>query len=224
VTVCNTGTGALTMGFWKNTNGAKIIDAGGSTGGVCNSGAWLRQFDSYQDLSATATCKQVASYVATTIGAATCGGATCNPMLRAQMLATALDVYFSTPGLGGNQIGAYNGLGSKTPALGGIVIDLSHLCSMADGSSGATCSGTYEDARYEFGIVTTGGCLGTTVGQMLSYADFPSSVNGNPVATSTTGANWYLQNKSKQVFAKDGFDNINNTIANIAPNSCSPSF
>ena len=224
MTVCNTGTGALTMGFWKNTNGAKIIDAGGTTSGVCNSGTWLRQFDPFQDLSASATCKQVASYVATTIGAATCGGSTCNPMLRAQMLATALDVYFSAPGLGGNAIGAYNGLGSKTPALGGIAIDLSHLCSMIDSSGGGSCSGSYEDARYEFGIVTTGGCLGTTVGQMLSYANFSSAVNGTPVAISTTGAKWYLQNKTKQVLAKDGFDNINNQIANIAPSSCSPSF
>jgi hypothetical protein len=211
------------MGFWKNSNGAKIINAGGSTGGVCYSGTWLRQFDPYQDLSATASCKTVASYVATVIGAANCSsGGTCNLMLRAQMLATALDVYFSTPGLGGNQIGAYNGLGTKTPALGGIAVDLSHICNMIDGTSGSSCSGTYEDSRPEFGIVTP--CLGTTVGQMLSYSNFLSSVNGSPVATATTGANWYLQNKTKQVFAKDGFDNFNNQIVNIAPTSCGPTF
>jgi hypothetical protein len=149
-------------------------------------------------------------------------GGTCNLMLRAQMLATALDVYFSTPGLGGNQIGAYNGLGTKTPALGGIAVDLSHICNMIDGTSGSSCSGTYEDSRPEFGIVTP--CLGTTVGQMLSYSNFLSSVNGSPVATATTGANWYLQNKTKQVFAKDGFDNFNNQIVNIAPTSCGPTF
>jgi hypothetical protein len=138
------------MGFWKNTNGAKIINAGLSTSGVCNSGTWLRLLDPYKDLSPTATCKQVATYVSTVIGAATCGGSTCNPMLRAQMLATALDVYFSDPALGGNQIGAYNGLGSKQEALGGVAIDLSHLCNMTDGSSGSNCTGV--DARPEFGI------------------------------------------------------------------------
>src|SRR5205085_9824400 len=62
-TVCNTGTGALTMGFWQNKNGQGIITGGVSTGGVCNSGTFLRSFAPFQDLSATATCAQVGSYV-----------------------------------------------------------------------------------------------------------------------------------------------------------------
>jgi len=62
---------------------------------------------------------------------------------------------------------------------------------------------------------------------MLSYANYTSLVNGNPVATANTGASWYVQNKGKQVFAKDGFDNTNNQIASIVPPGpgvCSPSF
>ena len=226
VTACNTNTGALTMGFWKNTNGQGIIKRGTSTNNICNLGTWLRQLNPYQDLSATATCTQVATYVSNVIGAATCGGNTCNAMLRAQMLATALDVYFSTAGLGGNQIGAYNGLGGNTPPIGNIPINLSHMCSMVDGSSGATCTGSYGDTRPEFGIVSTGGCLGTTVGQMLAYADFFSTPNGMPVASSTNGSNWYRQIKNpRQVYAKDSFDNINNQIAPISPSiACSPSF
>jgi hypothetical protein len=223
VTVCNTGTGALTMGFWKNSNGQKIITGfcGGTSGTSLD--MFLRQFNPFQDLSAAATCKQDASYVATVIGAATCGGSTCNPMLRAQMLATALDVYFSTPSLGGNQIGAFNGLGNKTPALGGIAIDLSKICGDGDGGGGGSCP---EDARPVFGICTgtgtpvpgcSSGFLGTTVIDMLFYSDFMSSVNGNPVATPTTGASWYLQLKGKQVLAKDVFDAINNQNAPIAP-------
>jgi hypothetical protein len=78
-------------------------------------------------------------------------------------------VYFSTPGLGGNKIGAYNGLGTKTPALGTVVVDLSHICNMIDGTSGSSCSGAYEDSRPEFGILTP--CLGTTVGQMLTLSN-----------------------------------------------------
>ncbi len=227
VTVCNTGTGALTMGFWKNTNGAKIIDAGLSTGGVCNSGTWLRLLEPFQDLSATATCKQVASYVSTTIGAATCGGSTCNPMLKAQMLATALDVYFSDPTLGGNKIGAYNGLGSKTPALGSIAIDLSKVCSMVDGSSSSSCSSSNEDARYEFGIATS--CTGATVNTMLNYANYLSSMNGSPNGSSVSnsgGSKWYNQVKNpKQVYAKDGFDTVNNQVANIASSGvCTSTF
>jgi hypothetical protein len=57
--------------------------------------------------------------------AATCTSTskTCNSMLKAQMLATALYVYFSSPSLGGNKINA--------PApLGGIAIDLTNVCQM----------------------------------------------------------------------------------------------
>jgi hypothetical protein len=223
VTVCNIGTGALTMGFWKNTNGQGIIKTycGGTSGTSLMT--YLNGFNPFKDDTA-ATCSGQASYVSGVITKASCTSSTntCNAMLRAQMLATALDVYFSTPSLGGNRIGAYNGLGTKTPALGGVAVDLSHICNMIDGTSGSNCTGTHEDSRPEFGILAP--CLGTTVGQMLSYSNFPSGVNGNPVATATTGASWYLQNKTKQVLAKDGFDNFNNQTANIAPTSCNSTF
>lgn len=42
VTVCNTDTGARTIGFWQNRNGQDIIKTGAATAGVCNSGTWLR--------------------------------------------------------------------------------------------------------------------------------------------------------------------------------------
>lgn len=219
VTVCNTNTGALTMGFWKNSNGQKIITSFcGGTGTSLMT--FLSGFNPYKDDTAT-TCKAEATYVANIISGATCTSSTntCNSMLRAQMLATALDVYFSTNmnGLGGNQIGAFNGLGSKTPALGGVAIDLSRVCSMADSSSGSTCSGAFEDARPEFGIAPP--ALGTYVSLLLSYSNASSTVNGMPVASSPNGSTWYKQVKAKQVIAKDVFDNINNNIANIAPPS-----
>jgi hypothetical protein len=50
-----------------------------------------------------------------------------NPMLKAQMLAPALDVYFSNPGLGGNKINA--------PApIGGLAIDLTNVCGSGGGA------------------------------------------------------------------------------------------
>jgi len=226
VTVCNTNTGALTIGFWKNANGQKIISSYCAPTGGTSLMAYLNTFNPFKDDTAT-TCSAEATYVNGIISGATCStGATCNTMLRAQMLATALDVYFSTPvasGGGGNAIGAYNGLGTNQPALGGVAIDLSHICSMTDGSGGATCAGTYEDARPEFGIAPT--CTGTMVSQMLAYATYLSGVNGSPVASPTTGATWYKQIKNpNQVYAKDAFDNTNNQIANIAPASCSSTF
>jgi hypothetical protein len=223
LTITGNSTGALSMGFWKNPNGQKIITYFCNPSGGTSLMKFLTGFNPFKDDTAT-TCASEAAYVSGIINAASCGGSACNAMLRAQMLATALDVYFSTPGLGGNQVGAYNGLGSSTPALGGVAIDLSSVCSMADGSSGGSCSGTFEDARSEFGITTS--YRGTTVLQLLSYANYSSKTNGSPVASPNTGQCWYADNKARQVIAKDVFDNINNDIARITPpgTTTSPSF
>jgi LEA14-like dessication related protein len=146
-------TGALTMGYWQNKNGQGIITNQAKTG-PCPSAAWLTQYAPFQDLSSTATCSQVAAYVTTVINAATCGGSTCNAMLKAQMLATALDVYFSDPVLGGNQIGA--------PApIGGVKIDLTNI-------------GSFENVSSAFG-----GATSLTVSQMLAYAASQSNAGGS---------------------------------------------
>src|SRR4029079_5042963 len=109
-------TGALTMGFWQNKNGQGIITGGAATLGVCKSATWLRQYAPFQDLGATASCAQVGTYVTNVIKAANASGAAMNAMLKAQMLSTALDVYFSDAALGGNKITA--------PApIGGAKID-----------------------------------------------------------------------------------------------------
>jgi hypothetical protein len=188
---CNTG--ALTMGFWQNKNGQGIITGGASTSGVCNSGTWLRQYAPFQDLSATATCSQVGTYVTNIIKAANASGAAMNAMLKAQMLATSLDVYFSDPALGGNKIGA-------TLPIGGVTIDLTNICKMIDSSSGTgTCSGSYESASAAFG-----GATKLTISQMLSYAASQSNAGGST---------WYGQVKATQGLAKDAFDAINNQVA-----------
>jgi hypothetical protein len=114
-----------------------------------------------------------------------------NAMLKAQMLSTALDVYFSGPG--GNKINA------PVP-IGGVVIDLTHICHMIDSTSGtATCSGTYENVSSAFG-----GATSRTVLQMLTYAASQSNVGGST---------WYGQVKATQGLAKDAFDAINNQVA-----------
>ena len=179
-------TGALTIGFWQNRNGQAIITSGYSTASVCNSATWLRQFAPFQDLSATATCAQVATYVTNVIKAANASGVAMNAMLKAQMLATALDVYFSNPALGGNKINA--------PApIGGVSIDLTKVCKNI-----ATCS-IYENTSSAFG-----GATSMTVLQILTYAASQSN-NG--------GSAWYGQVKSTQELAKDTFDAINNQVA-----------
>ena len=158
-----------TIGFWQNKNGQGIISGGASTSGVCNSGTWLRHYAPFQDLSATASCSAVATYVYNVIKAANASGSSMNAMLKAQMLATALDVYFSDPALSGNKIAA--------PApIGGIAIDLTLVCQMIDGTGGsATCSGTYENVSAAFG-----GATHLTVSQMIAYASSQSNLGGSP--------------------------------------------
>jgi hypothetical protein len=186
-------TGALTIGFWQNKNGQGIITGGSSTLGVCNSGAWLRNYAPFQDLSATAKCSDVATYVYNIIKAANASGAAMNAMLKAQMLATALDVYFSDPALGGNKIGAPG-------PIGAVSIDLTKICKMIDGSGGSgTCGGSYEDASSAFG-----GAKKLSVLQLLNYAATQSNAGGST---------WYGQVKATQGLAKDTFDAINNGVA-----------
>lgn len=101
VTVCGPTTGGFTIGFWTNKNGQNLIKNSASTSGVCNLTTIIRSYAPYQDLSATATCAQVATYVYNTIKGATCTSVsqTCDSMLKAQMLATILNVW-RTPALG----------------------------------------------------------------------------------------------------------------------------
>jgi len=198
VYVCNTATGALTIGFWQNKNGQGIITGGASTSGVCKSGTFLRTYAPFQDLSATASCSTVATYVANIIKAANASGSSMNAMLKAQMLATALDVYFSDATLGGNKINA-------AQALGGVQIDLTKVCKMLDNTStgAGSCSGTNVNASSAFG-----GASSLTVAQMLAYAASQSNVGGS---------SWYGQVKATQELAKNAFDAINNQAAQIAP-------
>ena len=193
VNICNTATGGLTMGFWQNNNGQAIITGGTSAVSVCNSGTWLRQYAPFQDLSSTASCAAVATYVFNLIKAANASGASMNAILKAQMLATALDTYFSNPALGGNKIGA------ATP-LGGVKIDLTHVCPVGS----ATCS----SASSAFGGTPSLPVNSLTVLKILAYAASQSNVGGST---------WYANVKSTQELAKNTFDDINNQVAFIVP-------
>jgi hypothetical protein len=172
VSVCDLASG-LTIGYWQNKNGQSRIANSGSTGGVCNLTSSLRQYGPFQDLSATATCSQVAAYVSGVIKAASSAGSSMNPMLKAQMLATALNVYFGA-------------------TSGGDTIDLTKVCKMIDGSGGsATCSGIYQNVSAAFG-----GATQLTVLQLLAYAASQSNVGG----TSWYGQVKAIQELAKNTF------------------------
>jgi hypothetical protein len=188
-------TGALTMGFWQNKNGQGIITSYCAPVGHTSLCAFLRGYAPFQDLSATANCTAVASYVTTIIKAANASGAAMNAMLKAQMLATALDVYFSDATLGGVKISAPSG------PIGSVSVDLQAVCKMIDNptTGSATCSGIYQNVSAAFGGAP---CL--TVSQILAYAASQSNVGG------TT---WYVNVKATQELAKNTFDAINNQVA-----------
>ena len=185
VQACKALTGALTMGFWQNKNGQAII-AGANQSAL---GSFLTGYHPFSDMT-----NPITAYVTNVIKAASASGSSMNAMLKAQMLATALDVYFSNPS---------NGNPIKAPSsIGGITIDLTKICHMIDGSGGtATCSGTYEDASVAFG-----GATSMTVSAMLLYQNA-----ADPSADA--GAAWYGQVKATQQLAKDAFDAINNQVA-----------
>jgi len=153
VTVCGPVAGGLTMGFWQNKNGQGIITGGSSVSGVCASGTWLRQYAPFQDLSATATCTQTASYVYNVVKAANASGSSMNAMLKAQMLATALDVYFGG-GPGGTKISTPDG------PIGSISIHLTDI-------------GGSENTSAAFGGNT---CM--TVSALLNWQNTVSNVGG----------------------------------------------
>lgn len=179
-------TGALTMGYWQNKNGQAIITGGHETSKVCDSATWLRKFPPFQDLSSSANCQKVAEYVTSVIKSANAGGAAMNAMLKGQMLATALDVYFSDPALGGNKI--------KAPSpIGGQKIDLTKVCKNIP-----ACT-TFENTSAAFG-----GAKSMTVLELLTYAGGKSNAGGS---------SWYGQVKATQELAKDTFDAINNQVA-----------
>ncbi len=200
VTVCGPAhTGALTIGYWQNKNGQALITGTSSTPmGVCDLTDYLRAFAPFRStqtpgtgISPTATCNDVAAYVFNTIKAATAAGTSMNTLLKAQTLATALDVYFSDPDLGGNKINAPSPIGDRN-------IDLRMICNTFS-TNPASCTGTYQDVSSAFGGAS---CL--TVSAMINYAASQSNDGG------TT---WYGNVKSTQELAKNAFDAINNQMA-----------
>ncbi len=158
ITVCGPiNLGAKSKGFWQNKNGQNIIKQTASISGVCKLTPWLRTYAPFQDLSATASCTAAATYVYNIIKAADASGASMNAMLKAQMLAAALDVYYSDPALGGNKIGA--------PApIGGVTVDLTLI----------KAGGGYQNVSDAFG-----GAASMTISQMLNHAAGQSNAGGS---------------------------------------------
>ena len=193
ITLCTSiKSGAKSAGFWALYQGRGLILNSASTAGVCNAGTWLRNDAPFQDLSPTASCSQVQSYVT---GVFSASSSSVLAGLKMQALATALNVYFSDPSLGGNTISA--------PApIGNYSVDLTHVCVMKDSGTGSgSCSGAVTSSINAFGNATP-----LTVSQMLATSSGLSNAGGTV---------WY-SNSTTQALAKNAFDAVNNQKA-MAP-------
>jgi hypothetical protein len=202
VSVCSEG-GARTMGFWQGPNGQSVITGSAATAGACDVGTYLRSLLGkststsvarvYGDLTVNSNCAAVATYVNGVIRSANAGNASMAAMLRAQMLATALDVYFTDPA---NWTLANAGRFLNNEKLGDRQVDLTKICSVGT----SNCS---IDARAAFG-----GTSPQKVSDLITYA----------AGQYTSMTNWYaatggLTIAQLQSRAKDTFDTINNNLA-----------
>lgn len=126
-------TGALTMGYWQNKNGQLQITSANQSALK----TYLTGFAPFQDMGTQA----VSTYVTNVIKAANASGASMNAMLKAQMLSTALDVYFN-PALGSFSMDltkVYTSSGNyvnSSPAFGGAAsMQVSDMLTYAAGQS-----------------------------------------------------------------------------------------
>src|ERR671937_1104807 len=142
VTVCGPAkTGALTIGFWKTTNGQNLVTTYCQNAALANYLKGLGSGSGPFSNAPTTSCKDLASYVLTILKGAS--ATNMNNMLKAQMLGTALDVWFSGPGWTSttiNKIKPPSSFLSHTN-LGTFKMDTTAVCPMVDNLStgSATC-------------------------------------------------------------------------------------
>jgi len=188
------------MGFWKGPNGQGLISSYGS--GLYT---WLHglgpnasgPFSTVNSLSDINAIFKAAS--ATNM----------NAMLRAQMLATALDYYFGTDGLGWST----TAIGKIKPPSGFLIhnglfnftMDMTSICPMVDNlSTGtATCTNNKPSTNGY-----TAGAFPSASMSALALLNYEAS--NPPYATSGSPGSWYAGNRTKEEIAKNAFDQINN--------------
>jgi hypothetical protein len=215
VTVCGpSNNSALTIGFWKN-NGLQLLQSYACPpGGKTSLANYLKGlgagFGPFMD---AAGC-DLRTYVTNILKGAS--ATNMNVMLKAQMLATALDVYFSDPGLGYTTTAVGK---TKPPStflthgpLGSFNMDLTAICPMIDNTTAgtATCKNNTPSTN---GV--TSGAFPASPHQVQWILNFAATIDVSPW---TNGAysgsnNWYAGNRTLEEVLKNTFDQINNNDA-----------
>jgi hypothetical protein len=209
VTVCGPAqTGALTIGFWKGPNGQGLIKTY-CVNGANNLGTYLAALGAGSGpfSNAPTSCSSLATYVS---GILTAASATdMNKMLKAQMLGTALDVWFSGPGWTSTTVNKI-----KPPSnflshnnLGTFKMDTTAVCPMVDNLSTGTA--TCKNNTPSTDAVAAGAVPASPMAMqaILDYA----ATTPSPFNASTSV--WYGGNRTLQEILKNIFDQFNNQLA-----------
>jgi hypothetical protein len=221
VTVCGpANTGALTMGFWKNSNGQLLIgNYCKPSGGKPSLADWLSSTIGGPFAGASAYSAATCSSLYTNFILPIFNGANASvmtTMLKAQMLATALDVYFSDPNLGWAQ--QPSGSKKKYPSnflpgtpLGGFKMDLTAVCPMVDNLS--TGTGTCTNNKPSTDAVAAKAFPSSPMAMLaiLKYAAGAYAEGGGWYSVEAALAGLAL--KTEQEVAKNVFDQFNNQLA-----------
>jgi hypothetical protein len=219
VTVCGpANTGARTIGFWKTTNGQNLV------GTYCirnsyNLGTYLAGLGAGAGpfSGAPTTCSSLKTYVFNILKNAS--ATNMNVMLKAQMLGTALDVWFSGPGWRSTKIGTV-----KQPSvffshnnLGTFNMDVTAICPMIDNLSTGTATCTNNTPSTD---AVAAGALPNSPMAMQAILDFAATIDpATPpwdVGAYHGGSVWYYntttnaQNRTLQEVLKNVFDQFNN--------------
>jgi hypothetical protein len=215
VEVCGpANTGALTIGFWKNTNGNSLISSYCAPASKQSLAAYLSGLGGGTGPFADAAgknCSQLVTYVNNVIKGAS--ATNMNAMLKAQMLATALDVYFTdgTKGYTATKVGSTKPPSNFLPnaPLGAFVMDVTAVCPMVDNTTAGTATCTASNPSTDANASGVVPSASMSVQAILDYeSTTPSPFNG-----STSNSVWYGTNRTSQEVAKNIFDQINNQLA-----------
>jgi hypothetical protein len=211
VTVCGPAkSGALTIGFWKQTNGQNLVNTY-CVNGANNLGTYLAGLGggSGPFSNAPTTCSAVKSYIYSILNGA--NAKNMNSMLKAQMLGTALDVWFSGPGWTSTKIG-----GIKPPSnflshnnLGTFKMDTTAVCPMVDNlnTGSATCLNNTPSTD-----AVAAGAVPSSPMSMQSILDY-AATTPSPFNGSTSSSIWYGGDRTKEEILKNIFDQFNNQLA-----------
>jgi hypothetical protein len=220
VDVCGPGnTGALTMGFWKTTNGQFLVTNYCKPGGKTSLADWLSgviggPFAGASSYSASSCSSLYTNYILPIFTGANASVMT--TMLKAQMLATALDVYFSTPALGWSS--PPSGSKTKYPSsflpntgLGAWKMDLTAVCPMVDNLSTGTATCKNNTPSTDAVAAKAFPSSPMAMLDILKYASGAFGEIGGWYSVEATAAGLPL--KTEQEVAKNVFDQFNNQLA-----------